>query len=87
MFKKISDPDFPWTGILFGAPIIAFWYWCTDQYIVQRLLSARSINDARKGTLLAALLKILPIFILVFPGLIAVVLYPEISGDCKHTLL
>ncbi len=87
MFKKISDPDFPWTGILFGAPIIAFWYWCTDQYIVQRLLSAKSINDARRGTLLAAFLKVLPIFILVLPGLIAVALYPEINGDEAYSAL
>lgn len=87
MFKKISDPDFPWTGILFGAPIIAFWYWCTDQYIVQRLLSAKSINDARKGTLLAAFLKILLIFIFVLPGLMAVALYPEIKGDEVYAAL
>ncbi|MFO7524478.1 MAG: sodium:solute symporter [Ignavibacteriaceae bacterium] len=87
MFKNISDPDFPWTGILFGAPIIAFWYWCTDQYIVQRIFSARSINDARRGTLLAAFLKILPIFILVLPGLIAVALYPEINGDEAYSTL
>lgn len=87
MFKKISDPEFPWTGILFGAPIIAFWYWCTDQYIVQRLLSSRSINDARKGTLFAALLKVLPIFILVLPGLIAAVLYPEVGGDEVYSAL
>lgn len=87
MFKSVSDPDFPWTGILFGAPIIAFWYWCTDQYIVQRLFSAKSINDARRGTLLAAFLKILPIFILVLPGLIAVALYPEIKGDEAYSAL
>lgn len=87
MFKKISDPDFPWTGILFGAPIIAFWYWCTDQYIVQRIIGAKSINDARKGTLLAAFLKILPIFILVLPGLMAVALYPEIKGDEAYAAL
>lgn len=87
MFKPMSDPDFPWTGIIFGAPIIAFWYWCTDQYIVQRILSARSVNDARRGTLVAAFLKILPIFILVFPGLIAVALYPEISGDEAYSVL
>jgi len=87
MFKKISDTDFPWTGILFGAPIIAFWYWCTDQYIVQRLLSSKSINDAQKGTLFAAFLKILPIFILVFPGLIAVALYPEVKGDEAYAAL
>jgi len=87
MFKKISDPDFPWTGILFGAPIIAFWYWCTDQYIVQKLFAAKSINDARMGTLLAAFLKILPIFILVLPGLIAVALYSEINGDEAYSTL
>ena len=62
-------------------PIIAFWYWCTDQYIIQRLLSAKGLNDARRGSLLAAGLKILPIFILVLPGLIAAALYPEVSGD------
>ncbi len=87
MFKSASDPDYPWTGIIFGAPIIAFWYWCTDQYIVQRMLNARSINDARRGSLLAASLKILPIFILVLPGLIAVTLYPEISGDDAYPML
>lgn len=87
MFKNISDPDFPWTGILFGAPIIAFWYWCTDQYIVQRILSARSVNDARRGTLVAAFLKVLPIFVLVLPGLIAVAMYPEISGDEAYAVL
>jgi SSS family solute:Na+ symporter len=87
MFKPVSDPDFPWTGILFGAPIIAFWYWCTDQYIVQRLLSAKSLNDARRGSLFAALLKILPIFILVLPGLIAVGIYPGIKGDDTYPTL
>ena len=87
MFKSIADPDFPWTGILFGAPIIAFWYWCTDQYIVQRLFSAKSVDDARRGTLFAAFLKILPIFILVFPGLIAVALYPQINGDEAYSAM
>lgn len=87
MFKPMSDPDFPWTGIIFGAPIIAFWYWCTDQYIVQRLLGAKSIDDARKGSLLAALLKVLPLFILVIPGLIAVALFPDIVGDEAYPVL
>lgn len=81
MFKSVHDADYPWTGILFGAPIMAFWYWCADQYIVQKILSAKSIDDARKGSLFAAVLKILPIFILVLPGLIAAALYPEIKGD------
>lgn len=87
MFKPMSDPDFPWTGIIFGAPIIAFWYWCTDQYIVQRILGAKSIDDARKGSLLAALLKVLPLFILVIPGLIAVALFPDVVGDEAYPTL
>ena len=87
MFKPASDPEYPWTGIVFGAPIIAFWYWCTDQYIVQRILSASSIEEARKGSLLTASLKILPIFILVLPGLFAAVLYPESKGDSAYAAL
>lgn len=87
MFKSFDDPDFPWTGIIFGAPIIAFWYWCTDHYMVQRILGAKSINDARTGTLLTAVLKIFPIFILVLPGLAAVALFPEIKGDEAYPLL
>ena len=87
MFKPLSDPDYPWTGIIFGAPIIAFWYWCTDQYIIQRLFGAKSIDDARKGSLLAALLKVLPLFILVIPGLIAVALFPDIVGDEAYPTL
>lgn len=87
MFKSIDDPDYPWTGIIFGAPIIAFWYWCTDQYIVQRLLSAKSIDQAQKGSLLAAALKILPIFILVFPGIYASILFPESKGDGAYSAL
>ncbi len=87
MFKSMSDPDFPWTGILFGAPIIAFWYWCADNYIVQRVLGAKSINDARTGTIMASFLKILPIFILVTPGLIAFALFPEVRGDEAYPTL
>ncbi len=81
MFKPITDPAFPWTGIIFGAPIIAFWYWCADNYIVQRVIGAKSIEEARSGTLLAAFMKIFPMFIFVLPGLIAAALYPGIKGD------
>ena len=87
MIKPASDPDFPWTGILFGAPIIGFWYWCTDQYIVQRVLAARNISEARKGTFLTAGLKILPMFLLVIPGLIAVALFPGVKGDQAYPFL
>ncbi len=71
MWKPISDPNFPWTGIIFGAPILAVWYWCTDQFIVQRVLSAADIKQARGGTIFAGYLKLLPLFIFVIPGVIA----------------
>ena len=74
MWKPATDPDFPWTGILFGAPILGVWYWCTDQFIVQRVLSARNLSEARKGTVFAGFLKLLPLFIFVIPGVIAYVL-------------
>ncbi len=76
MIKPISDPEFPWTGIFLGAPILGIWYWCTDQVIVQRVLSARDEGHARGGCILAGYLKILPVFMLVLPGLIAFALYP-----------
>ena len=74
MWKPASDPDFPWTGILFGAPILGIWYWCTDQFIVQRVLAARNLSEARRGTVFAGLLKLLPLFLFVIPGVIAYVL-------------
>jgi SSS family solute:Na+ symporter len=67
----MSDPNFPWTGILFGAPILGVWYWCTDQFIVQRVLSGKDINHSRRGTVFASYLKLLPLFIFVIPGVIA----------------
>ena len=71
MWRPATDPDFPWTGIIFGAPILGVWYWCTDQFIVQRVLSARSEDHARRGSLFGAWLKLLPLFIFVLPGVIA----------------
>ena len=80
IWKPADHPDFPWTGIVFGAPILGVWYWCTDQYMVQRVLAARGLGDARLGTISAGFLKLLPVFIFVLPGVIAHALYPEISG-------
>ena len=74
MWQPASHPDFPWTGIVFGAPIMGVWYWCTDQFIVQRVLSARNEDHARRGTIFGGFLKILPMFIFVIPGVIAYVL-------------
>src|SRR5258706_2299604 len=77
MMKPASDPNFPWTGIFFGAPILGIWYWCTDQVIVQRVLSARDEGHAKAGTIFAGFLKILPVIMRVLPGIIAFALFPE----------
>jgi SSS family solute:Na+ symporter len=77
LWKPASDPAFPWTGILFGAPILGIWYWCTDQFIVQRTLAARNLREARQGTIFAAFLKLLPLFLFVVPGVIAAILARE----------
>src|SRR5213596_2721566 len=85
MWKPVNHPDFPWTGIVFGAPILGVWYWCTDQHIVQRVLAARNVSAARTGTILAGFLKILPVFIFVLPGIIAAALYSDIRGGAADT--
>jgi SSS family solute:Na+ symporter len=71
LVRPASDPEFPWTGVLFGSAIIGFWYWCTDQYIVQRVLSGRNQQQARRGAILAGYFKLLPVFIFLIPGMIA----------------
>lgn len=75
MFRPLSDPEFPWLGILFASPIVGLWYWCTDQHIVQRCLAGRNETEARRGTIFAAYLKLMPFFIFLVPGLIAYVLH------------
>jgi solute:Na+ symporter, SSS family len=65
---------FPWLGMLFCAPIIGLWYWCTDQYIVQRALGAPNETQARRGSIFAAFLKLLPVFIFIIPGMICLAL-------------
>jgi SSS family solute:Na+ symporter len=64
------NDNYPWLGMLFCAPIIGLWYWCTDQYIVQRTLSAPNESEARRGSIFAAFLKLLPVFIFIIPGII-----------------
>jgi SSS family solute:Na+ symporter len=68
------NSNYPWLGMLFCAPIIGLWYWCTDQYIVQRALGAPNQTEARRGTIFAAFLKLLPVFIFIIPGMIAIAL-------------
>tara|TARA_Y100000768_G_scaffold61013_1_gene41447 strand:+ start:618 stop:2297 length:1680 start_codon:yes stop_codon:yes gene_type:complete len=71
MWRPWDDPDFPWAGLLFGGTIVGIWYWCTDQYIVQRTLAANNITIGRRGAIFGAYLKLLPILIFLVPGIIA----------------
>jgi solute:Na+ symporter, SSS family len=64
------NSNYPWLGMLFAAPIVGLWYWTTDQYIVQRALGAENVQEARRGTIAAAFLKLLPVFIFIIPGII-----------------
>jgi SSS family solute:Na+ symporter len=72
------NDNYPWIGMLFCAPIIGLWYWCTDQYIVQRTLSAPNEKEARRGTIAASFFKLLPVFIFIIPGIICYAL--AVSG-------
>ena len=81
MWRPMSDPNFPWTGLLIGGTIVGIWYWCTDQYIVQRTLAANNIKIGRRGAIFGAYLKLLPILIFLVPGIIAFalsILNPEV---------
>jgi len=71
LIRSPKDPTYPWTGVLLGSAIIGFWYWCTDQYIVQRVLSGRDQKQARRGSIFGAYLKLTPVFIFLIPGMIA----------------
>ncbi|WP_183819516.1 sodium:solute symporter [Parvularcula dongshanensis] len=77
LFRPINDPEFPWPAVVGGSIIIGLWYWCTDQYIVQRVLSARNMAQARRGAIFGGYLKILPVFIFLVPGMIAFALAQE----------
>jgi solute:Na+ symporter, SSS family len=71
LMRSASDKDYPWTGVILGSAIIGFWYWCTDQFIVQRVLSGRNQTESRRGAILGASFKLLPVFIFLIPGMIA----------------
>ncbi len=71
LMRSHKDPEYPWTGVLLGSAIIGFWYWCTDQFIVQRVLSGRDQKQARRGTIFGAYLKLTPVFFFLIPGMIA----------------
>ena len=77
LWRPLSDPGFPWLGVLIASPIIGIWYWCTDQYIVQRTLSAKDLATARRGALFGGLLKVWPVLIFLIPGMIGWALHQK----------
>ena len=82
LWRSASDADYPWTAILFGAPILGIWYWCTDQFIVQRVLAAKDESTGRKATIFAGFLKLTPMF----PGMIAYTLHNDPNSAFKLAL-
>ncbi|MBD5332590.1 MAG: sodium/solute symporter [Bacteroides sp.] len=75
LIRNNGDPQYPWLGALIGSAVIGFWYWCTDQFIVQRVLSGKDEKEARRGTIFGAYLKLLPVFLFLIPGMIAFALH------------
>jgi SSS family solute:Na+ symporter len=87
MLQSHSSVGLNWYAVFLGYPILGVWYWCTDQTIVQRVLGAKTERDAQLGPLLAGFLKILPVFFLVLPGVIAFVLFRDIIGRNSNQTL
>ena len=82
LIRPIGSGDLPWLGLIVGVPVLGFWYWAANQYITQRVLGARSLRDAQWGANLGGALKLLPLFIMVLPGAMAVGLFPDLeNGD------
>jgi solute:Na+ symporter, SSS family len=77
LWRPMSDPDFPWLGILIASPVIGIWYWCTDQYIVQRTLASKNLKNARRGAIWGGFLKVWPVMIFLVPGLIGYALHQK----------
>ena len=80
LFRPADDPDFPWTAILLGYPVLGIWFWCTDQTIVQRVLGARSVRQGQLGAIFAAFLKIASPFLFMLPGVLCYVLHPKLEN-------
>ncbi len=84
---RLGLREFSWYSILFGYPVLGIWYWCTDQTIVQKVLAAKTEKDGRDGAIFAGFLKILPVFLMVLPGVIGYVLFREKIGDDNDATL
>ena len=81
--RPLDDEGLPWPGLLMGVPFLGFWYWSTNQYIIQRALGAKGLDHARWGLILAGFLKVIPLFIMVIPGAMALALYPGLDNGDK----
>ncbi len=77
LIRSNRDSEFPWLGVFIGSAVIGFWYWCTDQFIVQRVLSGKNETQARRGTIFGAYLKLTPVFLFMIPGMIAFALHQK----------
>jgi solute:Na+ symporter, SSS family len=88
LIRPADDPVLPWTGTLIGVPLLGFYFWSTNQFITQRILGARNVAHARWGAMLAGLLKLAPLFLMILPGSLALLLYPNLpKGDMVFPLL
>ena len=74
MWRSMDDPEYPWHWLVLSSSIVGIWYWCTDQVIVQRVLTAKNIKEGRRGAIFGAFLKLMPVFLFLIPGVIALVL-------------
>ena len=93
LIRSNNDPEWPWLAILPGSAIIGFWYWCTDQYIVQRVLAGKNQQESRRGSILAGYFKLTPVFIFLIPGMVAFALTKmpgsnfTTTGDAAYTTM
>jgi SSS family solute:Na+ symporter len=88
LIRPLDDPGVPWLGLVLGVPILGFYFWCTNQFMVQRILSAKSVDHGRWGSLFAGLLKLPVLYLMVLPGTAAILLYPDLAnGDLVYPTL
>lgn len=87
LLHSMDSSYFPWTGVIFGIPILTIWYHCTDQFMVQKFLTAKDLPNAEAGSVGSAYLKILPFFLFIIPGIAAKMLYPDIRADDAYATL
>jgi len=79
LIRPTDDPALPWPGLVFGVSLLGFYFWCTNQFMAQRVLAAKNLDHARWGSLFAGFLKLPVLFIMVLPGTMAILLYPELA--------